>query len=196
MRDRAAAADPARPRASTRALVKRTLDVFVVDTTDVDAATVLVDELRRAGLATDRAYDARSMKSQMKVADRSGARLALIVGPQELAAGEVTIRDLRGPEGEQSQRRVSRDDLVAALAPPVNDVSMPENLESTALRDLLCASVGASDVGRRLSVCGWVAKRREHGEHLAFLDIRDRSGILQAVVDGLGRRAQPSTWCA
>ncbi len=99
------------------ALVKRDLDVFVVDTTDVDAATVLVDELRRAGLATDRAYDARSMKSQMKVADRSGARWALIVGPQEWAAGEVTIRDLRAPEGEQSQRRVPRDDLVAALAP-------------------------------------------------------------------------------
>ena len=39
-------------------------------------------------------------------------------------------------------------------------------------------------MGRRLSVCGWVAKRREHGEHLAFLDVRDRSGILQAVVDG------------
>jgi aspartyl-tRNA synthetase len=33
-------------------------------------------------------------------------------------------------------------------------------------------------------VCGWVAKRREHGEHLAFLDIRDRSGLVQAVVDG------------
>jgi len=33
-------------------------------------------------------------------------------------------------------------------------------------------------------VCGWVAKRREHGEHLAFLDIRDRSGVVQAVVEG------------
>jgi aspartyl-tRNA synthetase len=39
-------------------------------------------------------------------------------------------------------------------------------------------------VGTRVSVCGWVAKRREHGEHLAFLDLRDRSGILQAVVEG------------
>jgi aspartyl-tRNA synthetase len=39
-------------------------------------------------------------------------------------------------------------------------------------------------VGERVSVCGWVAKRREHGEHLAFLDLRDRSGVLQAVVEG------------
>ena len=36
----------------------------------------------------------------------------------------------------------------------------------------------------RVSVCGWVAKRREHGEHLAFLDVRDHSGIVQAVVEG------------
>ena len=52
------------------------------------------------------------------------------------------------------------------------------------MRDLLCASLRDSDVGRRVSVCGWVAKRREHGEHLAFLDVRDYSGIIQAVVEG------------
>ncbi len=61
---------------------------------------------------------------------------------------------------------------------------MSNNLESTSMRDLLCASLRESDVGTRVSVCGWVAKRREHGEHLAFLDVRDHSGIIQAVVDG------------
>ncbi len=54
----------------------------------------------------------------------------------------------------------------------------------TALRDALCAEVDASWVGRRVAVCGWVGRRREHGEHLAFLDLRDRSGVLQAVVSG------------
>jgi aspartyl-tRNA synthetase len=58
------------------------------------------------------------------------------------------------------------------------------NHEATSLRDLLCASIDQSHVGRSISVCGWVAKRREHGEHLAFLDIRDRSGLVQAVVEG------------
>ncbi len=58
------------------------------------------------------------------------------------------------------------------------------NHEATSLRDLLCASIDESHVGRSISVCGWVAKRREHGEHLAFLDIRDRSGLVQAVVEG------------
>ena len=61
---------------------------------------------------------------------------------------------------------------------------MPSEFEATSLRDLLCGSVNESHIGERLSVCGWVAKRREHGEHLAFLDIRDRSGVVQAVVEG------------
>ncbi len=52
------------------------------------------------------------------------------------------------------------------------------------MRDALVASVTDEWIGRRLSVCGWVARRREHGEHLAFLDIRDRSGVLQCVVEG------------
>ena len=52
------------------------------------------------------------------------------------------------------------------------------------MRDLLCASLNEDHVATTVSVCGWVAKRREHGEHLAFLDVRDHSGIIQAVVDG------------
>ncbi|PZS20375.1 MAG: aspartate--tRNA ligase, partial [Acidimicrobiales bacterium] len=33
-------------------------------------------------------------------------------------------------------------------------------------------------------MCGWVARRREHGEHLAFIDLRDHRGVVQCVVDG------------
>jgi aspartyl-tRNA synthetase len=36
-----------------------------------------------------------------------------------------------------------------------------------------------------VALCGWVARRREHGEHLAFLDLRDASGVVQCVVDGV-----------
>ena len=99
-----------------RNLVNRALDLFVIDTTSDDVATVLVDELRAAGFATARAYDHRSMKSQMKVADKSGARLALLVGPQEFAAGEVTIRDLRSDDFEQTQRRVARSEVAFVVA--------------------------------------------------------------------------------
>jgi histidyl-tRNA synthetase len=102
-------------------LVDRTLDLFVIDTTNEDAATLLVDELRSAGFATNRAYDQRSMKAQMKTADKSGARFALLIGPQELAGGEVTIRDLRSDNFEQQQRRVARRDVANAVAQLLHD---------------------------------------------------------------------------
>ncbi len=54
----------------------------------------------------------------------------------------------------------------------------------TAMRTGLCASLSSDDIGREVTVCGWVARRREHGEHLAFVDVRDHSGVIQCVVDG------------
>lgn len=53
----------------------------------------------------------------------------------------------------------------------------------TALRSHMCGRISVADIGAEVSVCGWVARRREHGEHLAFLDIRDHTGIVQCVVD-------------
>jgi histidyl-tRNA synthetase len=72
------------------------VDVFVVDTTGGSHARDLTHALREAGVAADRAFDARSMKAQFRLADRSGARLALVVGPEEAAAGTVAVKDLRG----------------------------------------------------------------------------------------------------
>ena len=55
---------------------------------------------------------------------------------------------------------------------------------ATSMRTRLCGSLRTADVGTRVTVCGWVAKRREHGEHLAFVDLRDHTGIVQCVVPG------------
>jgi len=71
------------------------LSVFVVDVTGGSEALAVCDLLRSAGISADRAYGGRSMKAQMKLADRSGARFAAIVGVDEAAAGEVSLRDLR-----------------------------------------------------------------------------------------------------
>ena len=88
--------------------------VFVVDVTGGEHARDLTTELRRLGIAADRAYDGRSMKAQMKVADRSGAMLVLIIGDDEVAANTVTVRDLRGEGGQQ---QVDRSRLVDHLRP-------------------------------------------------------------------------------
>ena len=57
------------------------LDAYVIDIAGGEAAVALTTELRRAGLRADRAFDGRSMKTQIKSADRSGALVALVVGP-------------------------------------------------------------------------------------------------------------------
>ena len=44
----------------------------------------------------------------------------------------------------------------------------------------LCGTLRPADVGREVTLCGWVHARRDHGGVL-FLDLRDRSGLVQAV---------------
>ena len=47
-------------------------------------------------------------------------------------------------------------------------------------RDSWCGEIDAADVGRDVRVAGWVHRRRDHGG-LIFIDLRDRSGVLQIV---------------
>ena len=51
-----------------------------------------------------------------------------------------------------------------------------------------CGQVGPSAVGQGVTVCGWVHRRRDHGG-LTFIDVRDRSGILQVVFNPQGQTA-------
>jgi aspartyl-tRNA synthetase len=55
--------------------------------------------------------------------------------------------------------------------------------EPLGMRTAYCGALRAEDAGRHVSVCGWVAHRREHGEHLGFLDVRDHTGLVQCVVE-------------
>ncbi len=89
------------------------VQVFVVDTVGGQSAAVLCDRLRQVGLGADRAFDGRSMKAQMKRADRSGATVAVIVGPDEQADGTATVRDMR-PGGDQ--HTVPTSELVSAVS--------------------------------------------------------------------------------
>jgi histidyl-tRNA synthetase len=75
-------------------------------------ALKLATTLRRARIGADVHVLGRSVKAQMRDAVRSGARYAVIIGEDELAAREVTLKDL----ASQEQRRVSFDDLPGAVS--------------------------------------------------------------------------------
>jgi histidyl-tRNA synthetase len=89
------------------------LDAFVVDGVGDGSATVLVAELREAGLRADRAYGGRSVKAQWKLADRSGARYGVMLGRREAEHDAVAVKDLRSETGEQ--RELPRRELAGWL---------------------------------------------------------------------------------
>jgi histidyl-tRNA synthetase len=78
------------------------------------AGAALVAALREAGVPADAAYVDRPLKAQLRMADRSGARFAAIVGERELASGEVTLRRLEDgsqesvPVGQVAERVAAR----------------------------------------------------------------------------------------
>jgi histidyl-tRNA synthetase len=90
-------------------------DIYVLNavTTGEGSGLVLAEELRNAMPEHSIVYHCGTagLKNQLKRADRSGARLAVIIGDDELAAGEVTLKPLRG----QEQRRIGRSELAMAV---------------------------------------------------------------------------------
>jgi aspartyl-tRNA synthetase len=69
------------------------------------------------------------------------------------------------------------------MSDPTSTSSSTSTSQATSMRTHLCGELRAEDVGDTVSVCGWVGRRREHGEHLAFVDLRDHSGIVQCVIN-------------
>ena len=76
----------------------------------------LTHELRAAGIRTEADYQGRSLKSQFKQADKLGARLILIVGGDELAAGKVKVRDMVSHDEELVDRSAIVDAVRRLLA--------------------------------------------------------------------------------
>jgi histidyl-tRNA synthetase len=104
------------PAAKTQA------DIYVVAVGDdaQRAALAVVEGLRDElpGLVLIQHTGGGSFKSQLKKADKSGARVALIWGEDEVRAGAVTVKPLRATapqEKNSGQQSVPREQLVATL---------------------------------------------------------------------------------
>jgi len=67
--------------------------------------------LRAGGIATEVVLDGGKLGKQFKYADRAGIRFVVVLGPDEIAKGAVTVKDLR----KQDQFEVPRAELVQTL---------------------------------------------------------------------------------
>jgi histidyl-tRNA synthetase len=101
------------------------LDVYVMHWGDGSGpqAVALSESLRGQGLSVQTHAGGGSVKSQMKKADASGARLAAILGEDERAAGQVTLKPLRG---QADQTTISWSQAVASAASLVTPPHLPE----------------------------------------------------------------------
>lgn len=76
----------------------------------------LAASLRDASIAAELDHQARSLKAQFKQADRLGARYVIVVGPDELAEGQVTVRDMTTKEESRIAIAEAPEELRARLA--------------------------------------------------------------------------------
>ena len=110
-------------------------DVFVacVDNTVRIKAFEIVQWCREAGLTSDIDHQSRSLKSQFKLADKLGARIVFILGPDELAAESIKIRNME-----------THEEAVVSFTRLLADITELEYGSFETLADSLCASLFVS----------------------------------------------------
>lgn len=89
-------------------------DAYVIGLDDESRklAFGLIARLRRAGISADGDFASRSFKAQMREANKTGARYALIIGEEERKSGKVALKEM----STGAQQTVSLEALVPALA--------------------------------------------------------------------------------
>jgi len=85
--------------------------VAVLGEKAADRGFLLAQQLRKSGIRTRMDYESRSLKSQMRRADKWGARYVLILGENELASGEIQWRDM----ARKTQEMVKLDTVTEVL---------------------------------------------------------------------------------
>ncbi len=89
---------------------RSSIDVFIagIEGSDVPHVLQLAHDLRDAGVRTEYALNPQPIAKQLRLADTRNARVAIVVGPDDRARGEVVLKDLR----QKVQRGVSRANVL------------------------------------------------------------------------------------
>jgi len=90
------------------------LEAFIAVTGEslCNEAFKLLDSLRRSGVASEIDYDAKSLKAQMRKAERLGAKFVIILGEEEFKSGKLILRDMKN----SSQKEMSLSEIITELA--------------------------------------------------------------------------------
>lgn len=93
--------------------VEKRLDIFVakVNEKNKDTAFRLLQKIRNTGLSADMDYSEGSLKSQMRIANKIGARYTVIVGEEELSKNMVILRNMQTKE----QKEIKIDNIINEL---------------------------------------------------------------------------------
>jgi histidyl-tRNA synthetase len=95
--------------------IKKKLDCYIVtmDKETDEVGFLLLNKLRKKGIPSEKDFLNRSIKAQMKAADRLGAKYSIIIGTEELSRNEVTLR--RMSDSSQKRIRLSIDEIIMEL---------------------------------------------------------------------------------
>jgi histidyl-tRNA synthetase len=93
---------------------EQTLDIYIVTIGDKARKWAIkhLKKLRKSGITASMDYIGRSVKAQMKDADRENARYTIIVGENELSQGKFTMRNMKASE----EKALTFDEILSELA--------------------------------------------------------------------------------